>query len=78
MNAVNAGRYYVDQFYLGCFEVMDSESGLVVAQSPYYFDAVATDKRMTDESRNRAEVIANALNLVEFNWKAPALYESNV
>lgn len=78
MYAVNAGRYYVDQLYLGCFEVMDSESGLVVAQCPYYFDAIATDRQMTDESRNRAEVIATALNLVEFNWKAPVLYEWSV
>lgn len=75
MKAVDSGRYFVDQLYLGCFEVMDSESGLVVAQCPHFFDAVATDKQMTDESRNRAEVIANALNLVEFNWKAPVLYE---
>ena len=78
MKHVNAGRYYVDQLYLGCFEVMDSESGLVVAQCPYFFDAIASDRQMTDESRNRAEVIATALNLVEFNWKAPVLYEWNV
>ena len=75
---MNAGRYYVDQLYLGCFEVMDSESGLVVAQCPYFFDAIATDGQMTDESRNRAEVIATALNLVEFNWRAPVHYEWNV
>ena len=73
MKTVNAGRYYVDQLYLGCFEVMDSESGLVVAQCSYYFYAVATDKQMTDESRNRAEALANGLNLTQFDWQQPDL-----
>ena len=73
MKHVNGGRYYVDQLYLGCFEVMDSEGGLVVAQCPYYFDAFATDKQMTDESRIRAEAIAHGLNLIQFDWQQPDL-----
>ena len=73
MKATSVKTYFVDQLYLGCFEVMDSESGLVVAQCPYYFDAIATDKQMTDESRNRAEAIANGLNLIQFDWQQPDL-----
>ena len=75
MKAVHLDRYFVDQFYLGCFEVMDSDSGVVVAQCSYFFDAVASDKAIVEEARLRADAIAGALNLVEFNWKAPVLYE---
>jgi hypothetical protein len=75
MKAVHLGRYFVDQFYLGSFEVMDSDSGLMVAQCSYFFDAVATDKEIAEDARLRAEAIAGALNLIEFNWKAPLLFE---
>jgi hypothetical protein len=54
---------------------MDSDSGLNVAQCSCFFDAVASDKEITEDARLRAEAIAGALNLIEFNWKAPVLYE---
>lgn len=75
MKAVHLCRYFVDQFYLGSFEVMDSDSGLMVAQCSYFFDAVASDKEITEDARLRAEAIAGAFNLIELNWKAPVLYE---
>ncbi len=75
MKAVHLSRYFVDQFYLGSFEVMDSDSGLVVAQCSYFFDAVASDREITEDARLRAEAIAGALNLIAFNWKAPLFFE---
>lgn len=75
---MNEKRYFVDQLYVGCFEVRDCDSGLVVARCPYYMDAIANDKEITDEARDRAEGIANALNLMAFNWRTPVLYEQDV
>ena len=71
MKAANHGRYFAYQFYIGCFEVMDTESSLFVVQCRCHFDAFSNIKEAVDDARIRAETIAHALNLIEFDWKAP-------
>jgi uncharacterized CHY-type Zn-finger protein len=72
MRAVISGRYYVDQLYLGNFEVMDSDSGLAVARCSYYFDLFDCHQEAESDALLRAEAIAQALNLIDFDWKPPA------
>ena len=71
MKAVQPERYTVDQIYIGCFEVMDSEHGLIVAKCPYYFDGFESVSDVAAEARGRAEAIADALNFCLFDWKPP-------
>ncbi len=71
MRAVLSGRYYVGQLYLGNFEVMDSDSGLAVARCSYYFDSFGSHQEAESDARLRAEAIAHALNLINFDWKPP-------
>lgn len=72
---IGAERYYVEQFYIGSFEVMDSENEEPVAVCPYYFDQDGNDKEIEMDARRRANAIAAALNLAQFSWQPPKQFD---
>jgi hypothetical protein len=69
-----SSRFYVDQLYLGQFEVMDATNGLAVAICPYLFDSNGCQNEVTNEARARAEAIVIGLNETGFDWQPPSLH----
>lgn len=69
----NFQRYYVTQFYIGCFTVMDSVNNMAISTCNYYFGAQANSKSIASDAYIRACAIAYSLNTTKFDWSAPQL-----